>query len=328
MAPEQHSGKAVDQRADVFALGVMLWEMLTGDLLFSGKKGGERSRRLMRGEVATPSSVRAKVPPELDAIVMRCLRLRPDERYATAGMLAAELGAFVRGSLFDPAELAALVSDHAPEAEPPTVASELVGRDPKALHESHALVTREDMRGERSDLELMNATTTRDRRPPSEASEGSEPAATTGTPPPAPSLTMLVERKARRLWWPVAVAAVVAATAVALLLLVPRPTPSGSGDPRRRLVGAQIAPVPAPPPPGRAIAPPVPIPPPAPAPRPIPAAVPGPPAPPPSKTEAHSPVKPTPRRHPRAPEAKPAKPEAIPAKPVKPLPEPRLLNPF
>src|SRR5439155_15947630 len=60
MAPEQHSGKAIDLRADVFATGVMLWEMLTGELLFWGAKGGERSRRMMRGEVPAPSTMRTK----------------------------------------------------------------------------------------------------------------------------------------------------------------------------------------------------------------------------------------------------------------------------
>jgi hypothetical protein len=160
MAPEQHSGKQVDQRADVFAAGVMLWEMLTGELLFSGAKGGERSRKMMRNDVPAPSAFRSKLPPELDAIVMRCLKLRPDDRYPTAGALADDLGAYVRSTMFDPGDLVTLVKDYAVEA--PLEAGRAPAANAPMVIDSHAILTREDDHAD-SDLDLMSAATARER---------------------------------------------------------------------------------------------------------------------------------------------------------------------
>jgi serine/threonine-protein kinase len=248
MAPEQHSGKAIDQRADVFSLGVMLWEMLTGELLFGGAKGGERSRRMMRDEVPAPSTLRSKVPPELDAIVLRCLKLKPDDRYPSAGALAEELGAFVRTSLFDPAELAALVSDH-PENETPEASAESSGTP--VVVDSHAILTREDPLAQ-LDLDLMAAATRRERRRSflnlraTPANQGAHPEAdgdVAPAPPPSPTLAPPATARVRR-FWP---ALVVLAAGVALALwFVPQrdatTVVTSSAAPRR--AGAQITPVP------------------------------------------------------------------------------------
>jgi serine/threonine protein kinase len=247
MAPEQHSGKVVDQRADVFALGVMLWEMLTGELLFSGDKGGERSRKLMRGEVAAPSTLRSKVSPALDAIVMRCLKLRPEDRFPSAGALADELGAFVRPSLFDPTELAALLADQPADEEGQTTREDSAPT-PAAPVEAHTVITREDARVEHTDDLLMAATTARERMRPillPPAAAPAAPAEVEAPPPPSPPVLTLPPRP-RRIW-PVAV---VLAAAVGLAFYVaPRgstTTTTTSSIPRAR---TQILQVPAPPPP-------------------------------------------------------------------------------
>jgi len=117
MAPEQHSGDAIDQRADVFSLGVILWEMLTGEMLFAGPERRERSRRLLRGEPPPPSEVRRELPLSLDAIVLRCLQLAPEDRYPSAGELAEELGTAVRQALFDANDLVRLLDDVCGEYE-------------------------------------------------------------------------------------------------------------------------------------------------------------------------------------------------------------------
>jgi tRNA A-37 threonylcarbamoyl transferase component Bud32 len=261
MAPEQHSGKNVDVRADVFAAGVMLWEMLTGELLFSGAKGSERSRRLMRGDVPAPSSLRAKVPPELDAIVLRCLKVQPEDRYRSAGALAEALGSFVRASLFDPGELAALVTAHAADetAAPDT---DSAGSGAPVVIDSHAILTREDAKVDQIDLDLMAATTARERRrpiigpvpaPPPEAPspsvDGAPPATAELTPGPAIAAPTAGPRWVRA--WPLAVALAVAIAASVMLVPRQSETTAVNTTPARR-VGAEITPVPVEPPPAPA----------------------------------------------------------------------------
>jgi serine/threonine-protein kinase len=91
MAPEQLSAsKEVDFRADIFSLGCVLWEMLTGEPLFSGHDGGTRSRRLFRGQVPLPSHIRPVLPPKVDGIVLRCCSTCR-ERATPAAALAEEL---------------------------------------------------------------------------------------------------------------------------------------------------------------------------------------------------------------------------------------------
>ena len=247
MAPEQHSGKAVDQRADVFALGVMLWEMLTGELLFSGDKGGERSRKLMRGEVAAPSVLRSKVSPALDAIVLKCLKVKPEDRFPSAGALADELGAFVRPSLFDPIELAALITDQPTEDDQREPSSEAAAPSAPVVVDSHAVLTREEAPVEHTDDALMAATTARERmRPvllPAPAPPSAEEITQRDTPPPQPAFAPMLAPQPRRMW-PVAV--VLAAAVGLALLAIPRRAPISTPATTAR-TRTEIHPVPSPP---------------------------------------------------------------------------------
>jgi serine/threonine-protein kinase len=111
MAPEQLSAREVDFRADIFSLGCVLWEMLTGEPLFSGHDGGTRSRRLFRGQVPLPSHIRPGLPTQVDGIVLRCLQHSPDARYTSAAALAEELAAVAREARFDPDDLVRMVGD-------------------------------------------------------------------------------------------------------------------------------------------------------------------------------------------------------------------------
>src|SRR4051812_4893460 len=90
MSPEQASAEEVDHRADVFALGIVLWEILTGKRLFRRETELATMRAIVDDPIPKPSDV-AAVPPELDAIVMRALRKRRDARFATAGEMAEAL---------------------------------------------------------------------------------------------------------------------------------------------------------------------------------------------------------------------------------------------
>ncbi len=84
MAPEQRSGQPVDRRADVYAMGVVTWEMLTGRRLFDGSQPDA-------GEVVAPSNVATGVPEAIDRAVMKALSVDPAARWATARDFAMSL---------------------------------------------------------------------------------------------------------------------------------------------------------------------------------------------------------------------------------------------
>jgi eukaryotic-like serine/threonine-protein kinase len=88
MAPEQLAGSQVDARADVFAFGVVAWELATGDHPF----GSNQAMIMARMLEARPSTLpRQRLTPALDAIVRRCMRVAPEERYQTADALLEDL---------------------------------------------------------------------------------------------------------------------------------------------------------------------------------------------------------------------------------------------
>jgi serine/threonine protein kinase len=105
MSPEQASAEEVDHRADVFALGIVLWEILTGKRLFRRETELATMRAIVDEPIPKPSDI-ASVPPELDAIVMRALRKRRDARFATAGEMADALETYALGhDGFSPSQL-------------------------------------------------------------------------------------------------------------------------------------------------------------------------------------------------------------------------------
>ncbi len=87
MAPEQASAKPVDQRTDVFALGIVMWESITGAYLFRGKTDAQTVKAVRACEVPMVTERRPDCPPELERIIMKALRKSPDDRYQSAGEL-------------------------------------------------------------------------------------------------------------------------------------------------------------------------------------------------------------------------------------------------
>jgi serine/threonine protein kinase len=81
MSPEQASGQAIDGRSDQFALGVVMWELLTGKRLFKGESDMMTLRLVKDCQVPPPSQVNPKLPPGLDEVVLRALAPTPDRRY-------------------------------------------------------------------------------------------------------------------------------------------------------------------------------------------------------------------------------------------------------
>ena len=92
MSPEQIRGDVtLDGRSDVFSLGTVLYEMLTGRPPFGGETVTEIMQAVLEHTPPVPSVVDAHVPPELDGVVMRMLAKRPDDRYPSARSLFREL---------------------------------------------------------------------------------------------------------------------------------------------------------------------------------------------------------------------------------------------
>ena len=84
MSPEQALGKKVDQRADIFGLGIVLWEALTGRDLFKGSSPMEVIAAIREQEIMPPSQVVQGLSPIVDPIVMRALKRSPRSRYQNA----------------------------------------------------------------------------------------------------------------------------------------------------------------------------------------------------------------------------------------------------
>ncbi|HET6373597.1 MAG TPA: serine/threonine-protein kinase, partial [Candidatus Polarisedimenticolia bacterium] len=92
MSPEQARGDIVDRRSDIFALGVTLYEMITGQLPFRGRTPTDILTAIIRDAPTPPSQSNRAVSPDLERIVMRCLEKDPGERYQEASDLTGELG--------------------------------------------------------------------------------------------------------------------------------------------------------------------------------------------------------------------------------------------
>jgi len=105
MSPEQVSGLPLDARSDLFSLGVVLYEWLTGYRLFKGESEVAVLKTISEGRIHAPSYFRPEIPDEVERIVMRALEKDRDRRYQTAWELQHDLDRFLAQSEFTPSNL-------------------------------------------------------------------------------------------------------------------------------------------------------------------------------------------------------------------------------
>ena len=111
LSPEQIYVRPFDARADVFALGVVFHEMLTGRRLFQSKNDITKMRELLAAPILPPSAIDAMIPRELDRIVMKSLEIDPKDRYQSAADMAADLERVLIASRHSSRELSKMLHD-------------------------------------------------------------------------------------------------------------------------------------------------------------------------------------------------------------------------
>ena len=113
MSPEQCRGKGIDRRTDVFALGIVLYELTTQRRCFRTDSDFETMDRIVKGRIVTPTSFDPRYPPELEAILLKAMALDPDQRYLTAEAFRQALAAYAPrlGPVATAADVAACLRD-------------------------------------------------------------------------------------------------------------------------------------------------------------------------------------------------------------------------
>jgi tRNA A-37 threonylcarbamoyl transferase component Bud32 len=98
MSPEQADGRAIDRRSDIFALGIVFWECLTSNKLFRGSDDLHTLRLVREAEIEPPSRTVSGIDSDIEAVLLKMLARRREDRYATCQEIVAALTPIVRRS--------------------------------------------------------------------------------------------------------------------------------------------------------------------------------------------------------------------------------------
>ncbi len=164
LSPEQALGKSVDARSDLYSVGCMLFELLTGQLPFDGDSPFSIAYKHVQEEPPAPSSINRAVTPAVDALVARALRKDPSHRFPTAETMREEVERVAAGAQ--------------PGAGAPLMASTplVIGEGPRAAHASSSLTNFPQVGG---DIRTPQPQVQQPYQPPTPAPYGPQ------TPPPA-----------------------------------------------------------------------------------------------------------------------------------------------
>lgn len=125
MAPEQLvSARTVDARADLWALGVVLYKLVTGTVPFRAATAAELGMSILLAPPVPPRDARPELPEAFEAVILRCLEKDPSMRFATAQALSAALAPFADGAADRPPALAESAVRSVPDAHVSTLSQE------------------------------------------------------------------------------------------------------------------------------------------------------------------------------------------------------------
>jgi serine/threonine protein kinase len=241
MAPEQADvpdGTVIDRRADIFAMGIVLWECLAKRRLATGDDARAIVSRIMNLEFQPPSRFNPDVPPELDAIARRALELVPANRFPTALAMREALERFLRTreEMVDETTIGSLVSS-------------LFAREREDIHRQ----IRVEMAELGPSRDLTVADSTPSQRVARAAFEGAAPALPLiGVPSPhlesagslrAVRTSVTSDPRGTRIWWLVAAAAA-ALVILAAFVAMRGPADRPSASPSLPMTTAVVAPPP------------------------------------------------------------------------------------
>src|SRR2546427_7114526 len=105
MSPEQCMGRPLDHRSDIFSLGVVLYEWLTGFKLFTGESEVAILKSITEGKIYAPSYFKSDIPEQVESILMRALEKDREKRYQTAWDMQYDLDQFLSQYEFTPSNI-------------------------------------------------------------------------------------------------------------------------------------------------------------------------------------------------------------------------------
>ncbi|HEX3773242.1 MAG TPA: serine/threonine-protein kinase, partial [Polyangiaceae bacterium] len=129
MAPEQVLGDPVDARTDVYALGVVMFRMLTGQLPFDLELSATLLRHQLTSKTPPPSWLREDLDPNVEAIVLKAMRKNPENRYASAAALLIDLERVANGGSIDHAHDQGVYDAYTPQTAQGEKAAKMLGVD-------------------------------------------------------------------------------------------------------------------------------------------------------------------------------------------------------